>query len=752
MSYKVAPLTVNPKQKSSLSSKVFVSQPSAEEELLVGRLFVLMEIDSSRVDDFAVADFIVKDMYRHYYENEQFFLRDKIANLKIDYIFEAALTKLNRGIAEFLEQEKIKLRSDALTIVIGVLHKNRLLFAHTGSSKAMLIYRPKTKAGVPLDYQLLDISEKTEDPTQELANPTKLFANVVNGQIPSQGYFLFTNQSVLEYLSKKQLTDVVTTLPPAGAAEQLRGLLEQTDAFVPFFALIVKNTTGEEPLPSMATPAVAIEIPQTQGLGHSSINRLNTTQEKTEQLLSPSGFTTIKKWMAKLQPASAGITTYARNKAQKLNLGNRLGSASQRLDVGRKVFDVLRVSGALIVDGAVAFYKLLSDPAVRSSALSSLKNGLRGIVISSGRLIDRLKTLSRRQKILLGVIAVCLLAFGGNLIYSSITARQRAADAALTQAQTTFEQKEHQLEASLLYNNTDGARGYLNDMDAIIKGIARRNDKEKAVAVDLEKRYHARLDTLYNVSRLENPAAFAELPATGDSLTLAGDGLYTVNGASKSVYVIANDRSIATLSVNDLNGKSVTALADEDDAYFWDGDSLLSYDPATKFFKKASIENPTSSASIAIYNTRLYAASTTDKAIYRYNQDHKTVSFSNRMNWLRAPLDGAAVSSVSVNGKLYLIADNQVRAFSGGNMSALVLDPTVPALEVPTQVIASADQKTLYVLETKNKRVILYSAEGKYNAQYTSEAFNDLKGMALDEEAKQLYVLNGNKIYQVALK
>ena len=38
----------------------------------------------------------IRDSYKHYYENEQFFLRDKIANLKIDYIFEAALTKLNR--------------------------------------------------------------------------------------------------------------------------------------------------------------------------------------------------------------------------------------------------------------------------------------------------------------------------------------------------------------------------------------------------------------------------------------------------------------------------------------------------------------------------------------------------------------------------------------------------------------------------------------------------------------------------------
>ncbi len=168
MSYKVAPLTVNPKQKSSFMSKAFVSQPSAEEELLVGRLFVLMEIDQSRNDDFALADFIVKEIYRHYYENEQFFLRDKIANLKIDYIFEAALTKLNRGIAEFLETQKISFLPGGLTIVIGVLHQNRLLFTETGSSKAFLLYQPKVKTGQILgDFNLMDISEKPKTPLKK---------------------------------------------------------------------------------------------------------------------------------------------------------------------------------------------------------------------------------------------------------------------------------------------------------------------------------------------------------------------------------------------------------------------------------------------------------------------------------------------------------------------------------------------------------------------------------------------------------
>ncbi len=752
MSYKVAPLTVNPKQKSTLSSKVFVSQPSAEEEQLVGRLFVLMEIDHSRADEFSVADFIVKEIYRHYYENEQFFLREKIANLKIDYIFEAALTKLNKGIAEFLETEKIHLNPENLNIVIGVLHKNRLLFAHIGPNKAMLLYRPKSKTGEALlNYNLLDVSEKTEDPTSELVNTNKLFANVVNGLIPPRGYFLFANEAVMEYLSKKQLTDIVTTLPPAGAAEQLRTLLEQTDAYVPFFALIVKNTSGEEyALPTSEVAALPETALSPAGGGRVSVDQLNLTQQKTEQLLTPSGMLTVKKWLNRLRPASTDIKSFAQDKARQLNISaGRLNIKRQKLQLGKKTADVLKILASLLMDAGRFIFSLFTDPTVYKNILENSNKAARRLVFSLRNIIDTFRSLQPKHKILLSVIGCCLLLFIGNRVYSSIVSSREAAAARVAETQTAFEQKEHQLEASLLYNNTEGARTLLTEMNDLINSLPQKTEKEKAVAAELTTRYHQRLDALYNITRLNNPSPFVELPADGDSLVLANGRLYSANGQNKTVYQIALDKSITNL-VGDFSGKTINVLNDEGDVYVWDADSLYSLQGSS--FKKATIENkPASIEAAAVYNTRLYALSSADKTIYRFNQDKKSFSFSNRQNWLKEDVAPGAISSLTVNGRIYVVAGNAIKEYAGGNSEDLRLDDTSPALQNPTMALSSPDQKSLYILEPANKRVLVYSNAGKYIAQYVSESFGSLKGLAIDESAKKLYVLNGKAIYELEI-
>ncbi len=748
MSYKVAPLTVNPKQKSTLTSKAFVSQPSAEEELLVGRLFVLMEIDQSRADDFALADFIVKEIYKHYYENEQFFLRDKIANLKIDYIFEAALTKLNHGIAEFLETQKMALRPGSLNIVIGVLHKNRLLFAHTGANKAMLLYRPKPKAnGVILDYNLLDISEKTQDPTQELATQQKLFANVVNGQIPSQGYFLFANEAVLEYLSKKQLLDIISTLPPTSAAEQIKLLLEQTDAFVPFFALIVKNTSGEEYAIPQGQPSEVAAAPLG---GQGSVERLNLTQEKTEQLLSPSGLLTIKKWFNRIQPQTATIKSFAQGTARQLNLAtSRLNSRRSSWNLGQKSIDVLRVIASVGADAIRAAFSWITNAEARRSSMEKARAAFRRLLLAARAVPERFSRLTLRNKILLSVIVLCIIGFAGNLIYGGITAQRKAAAARLSEVQSSFEQKEHQLEASLLYGNTEGARTLVEEMGALLNGLPNKTESDKAALADLTTRYQTRLDSLFAVTRLKNPAAFAVLPAAADSLALAGGALYAPRGESKNVYAIDANGQVATLTYDGFSGSAIRASQDDGTAYFWDGTALVRYSAADAF-KKAVIEDfPAGTSDAVVYNTRLYAVSLSDKSVYRFNQDKKTFSFSNRQAWNKDAITLPAVSSLSIDGRIYLTGDKQIKKMAGGYAENLTLDPTTPALEEPTAAVASPDLNYLYVLEPSKKRLLIYTDDGKYLAQYTSDAFDNLHGLALDEANKKMYLLSGQNVYRL---
>ncbi len=755
MSYKLAQLTVNPSQKSPVTSKVFVSQPSAEEELLVGRLFVLMEIDASRADDFTLADFIVRDIYQQYYQNEQFFLRDKISNLKIDYIFEAALTKLNRSVAEVIETQKLNPRLSGMNIVIGVIHKNRLLFAHSGSSKAFLFYRPKNKQGQLLDdYSLIDITEKTEDPTQELSNPNKFFSNVINGLIPSHGYFFFANDALLEYLSKKQLTDIVTTLPPASASEQIKNLLEQTNAFVPFFALIIKNTSGEErAFDPYGAPIAQMPEPVYAAGGQSSVSQLNLTQEKTEQLLSPSGLINLKKWFTKLKPASNGLRSYAREAGGHLKVaGTRLNARREKLQLGRKTIDVLRVSVLLAVDGGRAVFTFATDSESRRATIERTKGRVTDIRSRLVELARRFASLPLKHKILLSVIAATILILIGNIAYSGIMRQRQAARAKVAAAISSFEQKENQLEASLLYNNTEGSRQILDEMGALLADLPTRSEEDKATLADLTNRYHVRLDSIYHITRLTDPAAYAELPAEVDSLLADGSILYASAGSTKTLYRLDASKALKTSPFDRFSGKPILAAGFEDGTlYFWDGDNLVSHDPSTDSFSVASIENRPEAINAAyVYNNRLYVVNAESNQIYRFN--HVADTFNGRIVWLRDTADLSGASAVTIDGRIYLIAGTKILKFSGGRAENLSLDPISPVLEQPTKLFASPDGAELYILEPKNKRVIVFDDTGKYRAQYTSDRFDALRDFAVDEAGSVIYVLNGKTIYDIHTK
>lgn len=752
MSYKVAPLTVNPRRKSSFLSKAFVSQPSAEEELLVGRLFVLMEIDQSRADDFALADFIVKDVYHHYYDNEQFFLRDKIANLKIDYIFEAAITKLNRGISEFLETQKVQYKPGGINMVIGVLHKNHLLFTSLGNSKTLLFYRPKTKSQMLADYNLMDISEKTEDPTQEIAHQAKLFANVINGSIPAGGYFMFANEALLEYISKKQLTEIVTTLPPNSAAEQIKILLEQTDAFVAFFALIVKNTVGDER--TLDRLDAALPMPTAaMGGGRTSVDQFNTTQERTEELLTPSGVLTVKKWMAKLRPTSSMLKNYAQETARSINTSaHRLKNRKETRALGKKVVDIVRVVAALGIDAGKTVIGLVTNRETQKSIWESLKQFGKKSIMRTRDLITSFHGLKRKQKILLLVVSIGVVILIVNVAYSSIRAQKAANEARVAGAKTTFEQKEHQLEATLLYNNTDGAKQILDEMEEIINGLPNKTETEKSTVQDLTNRYHSKLDTIFAITRITNPAVYVALPEPSVSLTYAEGELLAGNGGKKTVYKVGTDKAVNTISNDSLSGKDIVVLTDGGDMYAWDHENMYSVTSLDNSIHEMTMDNKPNINTVAIYNNRLYAVSLSDNTIYRFNQDKRNLTFNGRQAWTKQPLTSNTVSGMAINGRVFLLADNKITRFSSGNSDNLAFEETTPALEEPKQIIATEDQSLVYVLDPKNHRVIAYTNDGTYRAQYTSDAFTNLTGVAVNEDNTKLYILNDKTVYEIEVK
>lgn len=748
MTYKLAPLTVNPIQKSNVVSRIFVSQPSAEEEMLIGRLFVLIELEIDKAEDQKLNDFLIAETYKHYYENEALILRDRLTNLKPDIIFEATVAKVNRSLEAFLEQEKIRLKPGSLNAIIGIIYNNKLFFAQTGAGKAILLYRPKNQRGeFLLDYSLIDITEKTSDPTQEIVQQSKFFTNVITGSVPAHGFFFFANESLFEYLTKKQITEIITTLPPAGAAEQMKNLLEQTNAFVPFFGLLVKNTTGEHD--AFAAPAGSLSIPgySPAGAGQSSVQQLNLTQEKTEQILSPSGIVNIKKWFNKLKPTSTNLKDYTSTKTRQLNL------AQQKTNFIEKTINVSKKTAALT--GAVATMsvkaigqsaKLITNPETRQQLAIKTKQTAQKATQKTIGAIDNFSRLNLRYKILVIVILFSIIGLIGNIIYTGINQRNKKLQEQINFINEQFTQKENQLEATLLYNNREGAKQVLDEMAELITTLPNKTDKEKTRRAEYTARYEAKLDNLYNIIRLTENNLVIELPNEVKYI-LAESGNIFAAGNNKNIFTITNN-DIATKNDDLLPSPLINLVFDDPLQYYIGQDKIISYRAEKDELINLAISNPLDKPEATmVYNNRLYVVQAGN--IYRYTIDKKTNTLNDRQAWLKDSSSLGSVKSMAIDGRIYVIENNKIAKFSAGQKETLILDEISPQLEEPTQVYVSYDYDFLYLLEPKNKRLLVFTKNGKYISQYTSVIFDNLISATVDQPNKLIYLLNGKKLYKV---
>lgn len=69
-----------------------------------------------------------------------------------------------------------------------------------------------------------------------------------------------------------------------------------------------------------------------------------------------------------------------------------------------------------------------------------------------------------------------------------------------------------------------------------------------------------------------------------------------------------------------------------------------------------------------------------------------------------------------------------------------------------TGFFISDKTESIYILDSGNFRLVAVSKNGDYQNQYQGEKFKTVSDLVVDEENKKIYLLEGNKIYQIDLK
>lgn len=780
MHYKIGQLILTPGAKSNSTCEVFVAQPDTDKEELVGKLFVVAEIESKKASDLKILNFLIENLNNNFYQNEKMILRERVKTVKVEHIFESALAKTNKNLSDFLRAEKIKFNPRTINATAGVVYEDDLHFANIGKNKAFLIYKniqPQNKNGLPIkkittqneeeknnkNYAITDIikySEKNEKKTP--INAAKLFSNVVSGRIPKNGYFVFSNEALGEYFSSRQIIETVTTLPPAGAAEQIKNSLAKINYFVSFLCLIIKNTAESEEEMASKNYIHSASAPE-------SVLKLNKTEDETEKLLTPGGLINFKKWLKMPAIFSAGIFNLLKPKTT----GKEHGAAAlkDKIFFGRKAsFQFIKKSFALlkniflyVFNTLLSFIKFLFDKEKRGIFIKKIKSTPSAIKQKILGCYSWLKELGTKNKILLAIAVISLILLGQSLIFSGLKNNQIEKEKAFLDLSASIEQKQNQVDASLLYGNEDSAREMFILIKDLLSALPQETGEQIAQHKKFQEKYSEQAEKIQHIVKIENPKELANFSnlnpnASAANIILASnEKIYAADAGQKNIYTIDLKNNLVT-TVPNFSANIIRLDYPSESAgniFYFNDSGVIQLELKTESLNISPIVfagDIKNISAVSAYNGKIYLLDSSEGQIYRLNKN--AAGFVSDTKWLNNNIDFSAVSGMSIDGNIYVLKTNgTVIKLSKGNEEEFKLDAIDPVLTEAKKITVSPEKDFIYILEPAQNRLAIFNkTTGSFLMQYNSENFTNLKDFAIDEKNKKIYFLNGSSVYEAEAK
>ncbi len=757
MQYKIAQLILTPGHRAATTNEVFISQPDANREVLGGKLFILAEINSKNNYDRKILDFLLDNIFTSYYNNEKIILREKITSIKVEHIFETSLMSVNNSLVNFLENQGLSINFDFYNLTVGVICQNQLHLSNSGKNRLFLLH----KKNPDNNYKITDIlggaKDKNPKPIQGLNNG-KLFSNIISGKIPDGGYVVITNEAVPEYISTKQLLEIVSTLPPASAVEQIKNILERVNAYASFLGIIFKNTVGQDSYISGAMPEPLS--------AKDSVQLLNNTENQTEKLLSTSGTIDLKKWLR--------IFTAFFNKnnrfSKKVTLDKTLLLKEKIFSkkrtawfspsvIANKIYNILSYLGALATAlfNFFADWKKIKTAPIRLAQSTTL--GLNSIRQSSAifflKTINWFKSLKMINKILLTVSIILLALLAQNIFIINLKSKNNELQDSYDNLAKLIEQKQSQVEANLLYHNDEGAKKLFTEIQGLLEQLPQKTEGQKEHYSELQGKYNLQIEKIQRairVSQMDELTNLTDLEsqAKPDGLYLLNDKIFIADQARKTLFSLEPKNKLTTIEGKFASEQpeKIKPFADNKSLYYLGRTVAWRLEESNKQLTKLNItiNNPSATIGATAYSGRLYVIDKTEQQILRYKLG--TNAITGRQKWLKNSSEFSNAIDLAVDGNIYVLYSNgKLGKFFKGEEQSFRLDLIDPPLEKPTKLLVLPEKDFIYILESEKNRLLAFDKNGKFLNQYLWDDLTEVKDFAIDETNKKIFLLNQATIY-----
>ncbi len=757
-------LSERPKKKLGYS-RAYIYEPADFFEKQYGTLYFVLEIASPDPQAAEIGEMIIETMKEEYFADLD---RDVLVS------FESALKATNKELADLAAAGKTSWLNK-INAICACLSDNTLHITQVGSAEAYLLR----------NNQLAHISESLFSPTKN-PDPLKTFVNIASGQLEPEDRILISTPGLFYSMSLDNIKKIIADRSPAHAVKKLaESLKEEEDALGTSLLVIRALTEDKIANEEVVEEEEEIWIAEPKG-------RLEAFSEKAKPILSRGknaigkGFQKVKRTSKKtvlplFGKASTGIKGKLKDMKEKKETQNNITQLKETEQpitkketeevkeplekISEKPPEEKAMTGKMVPESQAEIRKISekmsaqpkkSQSLVKTSKIKSFfQKGSQTILSFFTEKSDRPQKTSNKYLFIAIIALVIFLASIGMLYY------KKRANNEIKRVEGIYNDaynKEQKAEASLIYKDRSGAKTLLTEANSEAESI-KNNKTYGPKATALISKIREQLDKADIIVRVQNPQAIGDFGTDSKSscLFLIGTDYYSFQENGTTAYrFVTKDKSVTKIKKTLTPGKFISAASTVDNTLllYDDGPGLSLYDPAANSIVPQNISlggNWEKGLAISAYQNYLYILSPQTNKIYRHA---KTLAgYSVGVDYLVSNPNLSKTVSITTGETVFVLSsDGQIMQFSRGSEIPFAIKNMPFSLEKPTFIFTKSGYTNIYIIDQAKKAVIVIDANtGEYKGQYTSDSFNNLKGLFVDEATKKIYTLSDNKTYSITL-
>ncbi|MDO8509769.1 MAG: hypothetical protein Q7S24_01350 [bacterium] len=737
-----------------------IAEPSTPEEKKKGYFFAVCELNDASDEDIVSLQNLIGEIENRYYE-----IPDETNNEALEDV----LTQINQQAIDLI-QANLKLHC-----VVGVLRQPDIYFASHGKPIMVLFYKTKTNL-----YQKMDlISEEVEEEEKK-----QVFQQIVQGKISTDDYLFISTPHVGDYFSSDRLHKIISSRPVRQSAEHLERVLSELKNKLSFGGLLIHLIPTND-----AVDKIKKVSPIIKGSSEKSLKNLFFTERQTASTLSPSFMPNLSGRLKDMldKPIDEIETT---NHSQKQDPETRAEINALRAHAHRPVHSTHpddrsrdQINWQEVVTNTMnsTLKGLKYAFLVASWIVVYIVNSIRGLLRFFGLVflvITNIK--NRRQSIIedwsrswfsfkrniqqLPVFTkiLFLIAIIGVLIFviSIVNIRSNRAEAValknFTGAAEAVTAKKDAAESALVYRDEDSALRELQNAETLMNQIDCTPKERITICKALNEQLADLLARLRKTNQVkaELVVDWSTHPDSLSKITKISNKIIALS-KNKGEFLIYNLLTKETKNITLEKGiQEITAPKENDYALIIGNNTLWQYNPENDSVTKATFSFPNENyliTSAVIYNRRLYALDANNNQIYK--NDSARNGYSPGKEWVKEINIINGTTDLTIDGDIYTTKPSgEIIKLVSGKKENFTIRGLIPELKNISEIWTYTDNNNIYILDSVEKRIVIVSKDGQTKNQLSTTDWKNPTGMTIDQTNQQIYILDSNKLYRIALQ